>query len=36
MSYNHIKDRCFEVQIKVYGNKCNLDCFMCHPILQKE
>jgi sulfatase maturation enzyme AslB (radical SAM superfamily) len=27
----HIKDRCFEVQIKVYGNKCNLDCFMCHP-----
>ena len=27
----HIKDRCFEVQIKVYGNKCNLDCFMCDP-----
>ena len=27
----HIKDRCFEVQLKIYGNKCNLDCFMCHP-----
>ena len=26
----HIKDRIFEVQIKAFGNQCNLDCFMCH------
>ena len=26
----HIKDRIFEVQIKAFGNQCNLDCYMCH------
>jgi carbamoyltransferase len=28
----HIKDRIFEVQIKAFGNQCNLDCFMCLPV----
>ena len=23
-------DRIFEVQLKIYGSECNLDCFMCH------
>ena len=27
----HIEDRVFEVQIKVFGNQCNLDCYMCMP-----
>jgi hypothetical protein len=26
----HIKHKIFEVQIKAFGNQCNLDCFMCH------
>lgn len=26
-----IQDRCFEIQIKAFGNKCNLDCYMCMP-----
>ena len=26
-----IDQRIFEVQIKVFGNKCNLDCYMCLP-----
>ena len=24
----HIKDRIFEVQIKAFGNQCNLDCYI--------
>jgi MoaA/NifB/PqqE/SkfB family radical SAM enzyme len=27
----HIEDRIFEVQIKAFGNQCNLDCYMCIP-----
>ena len=27
----HIEDRVFEVQIKAFGNQCNLDCYMCMP-----
>jgi len=27
----HIKDRIFEVQLKAFGNQCNLDCYMCMP-----
>tara|TARA_B100000902_G_scaffold79934_1_gene84650 strand:- start:454 stop:1884 length:1431 start_codon:yes stop_codon:yes gene_type:complete len=27
----HIKHRIFEIQIKAFGNQCNLDCYMCHP-----
>jgi pyruvate-formate lyase-activating enzyme len=23
-------DRIFEVQLKIYGSECNLDCYMCH------
>jgi len=23
-------ERIFEVQLKIYGSECNLDCFMCH------
>jgi MoaA/NifB/PqqE/SkfB family radical SAM enzyme len=26
-----IDQRIFEIQIKVFGNKCNLDCYMCMP-----
>ena len=26
----HIAHRIFEVQIKAFGNQCNLDCYMCH------
>ena len=26
----HIEHRIFEVQIKAFGNQCNLDCYMCH------
>ena len=26
-----MQHRVFEVQLKIYGNKCNLDCYMCHP-----
>ena len=26
-----IQNRVFEVQIKAFGNQCNLDCFMCIP-----
>ena len=26
-----LKDRIFEVQVKVFGNQCNLDCYMCIP-----
>ena len=26
-----LKDRLFEVQIKAFGNQCNLDCYMCIP-----
>ena len=26
-----INHRVFEIQIKAFGNKCNLDCFMCIP-----
>ena len=26
-----LKDRIFEVQVKAFGNKCNLDCYMCIP-----
>ena len=25
------KERIFEVQVKAYGNQCNLDCYMCIP-----
>lgn len=30
---NHgvIKHRIFEVQVKAFGNQCNLDCYMCMP-----
>lgn len=27
----HIEDRIFEIQIKAFGNQCNLDCYMCMP-----
>ena len=27
----HIEERIFEVQIKAFGNQCNLDCYMCLP-----
>ena len=27
----HLEDRIFEVQVKVFGNQCNLDCYMCIP-----
>ena len=27
----HLQDRIFEVQIKAFGNQCNLDCYMCVP-----
>ena len=26
-----ITERIFEVQVKAFGNKCNLDCYMCVP-----
>ena len=26
----HIEHKIFEVQIKAFGNQCNLDCYMCH------
>ncbi len=26
----HLEHKIFEVQIKAFGNQCNLDCFMCH------
>jgi len=26
-----INNRIFEVQIKAFGNECNLDCYMCQP-----
>ena len=26
-----IQHRVFEVQVKAFGNKCNLDCYMCIP-----
>ncbi len=25
------QDRIFEIQVKAFGNKCNLDCYMCIP-----
>lgn len=28
--YFDIDDRIFEVQLKVWGSNCNLDCYMCH------
>ena len=28
----HIEHKIFEVQIKAFGNQCNLDCYMCHTI----
>ncbi len=27
----HLEDRILEIQIKAFGNKCNLDCYMCVP-----
>ena len=27
----HLQDRIFEVQVKAFGNQCNLDCYMCVP-----
>ena len=26
-----LQERIFEVQVKVFGNQCNLDCYMCIP-----
>ena len=26
-----LRDRIFEVQVKFFGNQCNLDCYMCVP-----
>tara|TARA_B100000497_G_C7643862_1_gene387133 strand:- start:304 stop:1437 length:1134 start_codon:yes stop_codon:yes gene_type:complete len=26
-----ISQRIFEIQVKAFGNKCNLDCYMCMP-----
>ena len=26
-----LHERIFEVQVKVFGNQCNLDCYMCIP-----
>lgn len=26
-----LKERCLYVQLRTFGNQCNLDCYMCHP-----
>lgn len=26
-----LKERCLYIQLRTFGNQCNLDCYMCHP-----
>ena len=30
--YYDFDERILELQLRVFGSKCNLDCYMCHPV----